>query len=163
MTELATRMAVLEAQVVTLVAKTTELEARTMSIAETAQRLVLLEEQRTHRDNNLAQKIDALTDRVMTPPPPNHAQDRLLQLMEAQIDRAHQTAEHAQNQLSQEGSKSTKWMRDLIIVLVSSVVGGGAINGVLQTAIVPSAMPAPIPIETSIPLEPLPVPPESTP
>jgi DNA repair exonuclease SbcCD ATPase subunit len=138
-TTVESKIAVLESRLEAALAAHAEERARLVTLAETVAKLTILEEQRERRETERAarevameRKLDDLVASVNTPQP---AQDRLVKLLEEQARKAEEetrrerqrTAEIAKER-QQEDSKSDKWMREIVIILISALVGGGVIT-----------------------------------
>lgn len=149
-----------------MVQKITTLEERHMTLTETIARITLLEEQRAQQDQKRDDQIKKVMEQLATPPA---SQVRLVELLEDQKKDAEARAREAERQRERalekerdDNNKSDKWMREIILMLISALVGGGLINAGFkksQDAIdfVP-ALSSPAPEMTPTPYSPTPDP-----
>lgn len=142
---LESKIAVLESRLETHIREGAERGARFVTLTETVARLTVLQEERARRDAQFEQKIDRLVEQGNTPPP---AQDRLIKLLEEQARKAEDVADRERERTQEitrvreaEDSKSDKWMREIVLILISSLVGGGVLSGVRDRLNMPLSPP----------------------
>jgi hypothetical protein len=138
------------------------MESKVMTLTETVARLTVVEELRAQADQTRDAKLDEIKNQLSTPQP---AQVRMLEMMEEQITRERARAEKAEDKRDktlitqrEADGKSDKWMRDIIMVIISALVGGGVIGKVAMNQSEPVTQSYPTSMQPSLTTVPQPEP-----